>query len=143
MIQNILVVIGLIAVLLLLPRWVRRWRSPSQTWIETDQLGRLEDVLVVDVRGPAEFNGPLGHIPGALNIPVDEINKRLEELERGKQHPIVLVCKTDRRSTTASTILRERGFGETLVLRGGMEKWSQEGREIDSSGDVTAGPAAN
>lgn len=104
------------------------------SWIEPGDLGdRLAGSgapIVIDVRGPDEFTGPLGHIPDAHNMPVGNLPERLRELGSLKDKEIVLVCRTDRRSGASSAVLREAGFRNVQVLRGGMERWNQEGRAI-------------
>jgi rhodanese-related sulfurtransferase len=52
--------------------------------------------IVIDVRGPDEFSGPLGHIAGAKNVPVGELAHRLHELTACKDRSVVLVCRTDK-----------------------------------------------
>ncbi len=103
-------------------------RSPAGAvaWLETDELSALLNAasppLVVDVRGPGEFSGPLGHIDGALNIPLDQLPTRTAEIPGG-QRPVVLVCHTDRRSAAAAEYLRQAGVPDIAVLRGGMVAW--------------------
>jgi rhodanese-related sulfurtransferase len=77
---------------------------------------------VIDVRGADEFTGPLGHIDGARNVPLPELSAHLPELI-GHDRPLVLVCKTDRRSSAAAEQLRTAGAADVAVLRGGMERW--------------------
>ena len=107
------------------------------SWIEPSDLGgRLAGSgapIVIDVRGPDEFTGPLGHIPDAHNMPVGMLPEQLRELGPLKDKEIVLVCRTDRRSGASSTMLRKAGFRNVQVLRGGMERWNQEGRAITGS----------
>ena len=109
-------------------RWFRR-SPPPPDWIEPADLAtRLpEDAspLVLDVRGPDEFDGPLGHITGAINLPLNELPSRLTELV-SQSRPIVVVCKTDRRSSMAAQQLRKAGMPNVSVLRGGMEQWRAE-----------------
>src|SRR5579862_2714678 len=92
-------------------------------WIEPGELrrriGRGEVPLVVDVRGPDEFDGPLGHIEGALNIPLAALAARHGELAR-VGGPILLVCLTDKRSSQAAAELAAAGIRDVAVLRGGM-----------------------
>lgn len=118
-----------------LARWVRRWWPQAEAWIEARELEQRlaggEAVLVADVRAPDEFEGPLGHIPGARNIPIDDVRERIEEFEPARRRPIVLVCKTDRRSATGAQLLRARGFLDVRVLRGGMVEWNQEGLTVE------------
>jgi rhodanese-related sulfurtransferase len=100
--------------------------AASSDWIEADALSaRLAGnpaPLVIDVRGPDEFIGPLGHIAGATNVPLAELEARISELT-GRDRPLVLVCKTDRRSSVAAQQLRAAGAADVAVLRGGMERW--------------------
>jgi rhodanese-related sulfurtransferase len=78
-----LLALGLLAAIALLPRLIGRLRR-SFAWIETNELKRPLDsgeaVTVIDVRGPDEFTGPLGHIATARNIPVAELSGRLTNL---------------------------------------------------------------
>jgi rhodanese-related sulfurtransferase len=109
----------------LMSRWFRR-SPPRPSWIEPAALaGRLAQdtaLLVLDVRGPDEFAGPLGHIEGATNLPLNELPAHLPDLAR-ENRPIVLVCKTDRRSSLAAQQLQQVGLSDVAVLRGGMERW--------------------
>jgi rhodanese-related sulfurtransferase len=112
--------------------WFRR-SSPAPSWIEAHDLAKRlsADValLVLDVRGPEEFIGPLGHITGAMNLPLDELPGHLTELTDDGR-PIVVVCKTDRRSSVAAQCLRDAGSPSVSVLRGGMEQWRALGLPV-------------
>ena len=81
--------------------------------------------LIVDVREPNEFDGPLGHIDGAINVPLAQLPAASEDLGACAP-PVVVVCRTDKRSARAAGILRARGVENVRVLRGGMEAWSKE-----------------
>ena len=130
-----LIALAVLAAVAFLPRLVRRSRGGGEPqWIEVEELaGRLRNganVTVIDVRGRDEFRGPLGHITGALNLPVGELPNRLMEIKALKDRPIILVCRTDKRSANAAASLRDAGFRDVSVLRGGMEQWKQSpGRE--------------
>jgi uncharacterized membrane protein YdjX (TVP38/TMEM64 family)/rhodanese-related sulfurtransferase len=129
-----LLALGLLAAIALLPRL-----RGSFVWIEANDLKRrldsAEGVAVIDVRGPDEFTGPLGHIATARNIPVAEIGGRLAELAGLERAPIVLVCRTDKRSAAAAQTLRAAGFEQVGVLRRGMEQWSQGGLPVEGCTD--------
>ena len=88
----------------LLSRWFRR-APTAPSWIEPLALAtRLEQdasLLVLDVRGPDEFTGPLGRIREARNLPLNELPAHLPDLVRDDR-PVVVVCKTDRRSSMAA-----------------------------------------
>jgi rhodanese-related sulfurtransferase len=110
----------------LLARLFGRVPTEAFTWVETDELSTLLNAasppLVIDVRGPEEFTGPLGQIEAAQNIPLDQIASRTADL-LSQQRPLVLVCHTDRRSAAAAEQLRRAGGSNVAVLRGGMVAW--------------------
>jgi rhodanese-related sulfurtransferase len=102
---------------------------PEPVWVDVVGLRAQlagEEPLVLDVRGPDEFAGPLGHIEGALNIPLPELAARQAELT-GAGRPIVCVCLTDKRSAAAAAQLAAAGVDNVSVLRGGMKAWREAG----------------
>src|SRR5262252_8085564 len=138
-----LIALALLAAITFLPRLVRRLRGQEQPkWIEVDELASLlkegagPGVALIDVRGADEFTGPLGHIADAANLPVGELPKRLAEINALKDRPVILVCRTDKRSATAAALLRDAGFRDVGVLRGGMEQWHQKGLPVDRHADL-------
>jgi rhodanese-related sulfurtransferase len=70
-----------------------------------------ERPLLVDVRTPQEFSG--GHVPGAVNVPVDELRSRLAELPRDRQ--IAAYCQVGQRGYLATRILLQEGFSAVNV----------------------------
>lgn len=66
----------------------------------------MNQQTIVDVRTPAEFMG--GHVVGSINIPLQEIQQRLEELKQLPK-PIVLCCASGNRSGQATSFLRSQG----------------------------------
>ena len=130
-----LMALGLLAAIAILPRLIGRLRGNALTWVEASELkqrlDRGEAVAVVDVRGPDEFTGPLGHIADAMNLPLGELPGRLTEINTLKDRPVVLVCRTDKRSATAAAMLRASGFSQVSVLRRGMEQWGEAGFPVD------------
>jgi NADPH-dependent 2,4-dienoyl-CoA reductase/sulfur reductase-like enzyme/peroxiredoxin family protein/rhodanese-related sulfurtransferase/TusA-related sulfurtransferase len=85
-------------------------------WYAEDFPARTADGVVLDVRGAGDFE--VGHVPGALNIPLHEIRSRVKELPAGK--PIYLYCKVGFRSYLALRALRQRGH-EVKTLAGGFD----------------------
>jgi uncharacterized membrane protein YdjX (TVP38/TMEM64 family)/rhodanese-related sulfurtransferase len=138
-----LLALGLLAAVVLLPRLVGRKRK-SLAWIEANELKRRLDsgeaVTVVDVRGPDEFTGSFGHIACARNIPVGELGGRLAELAGLERAPLVLVCRTDKRSAAAAQTLHTAGFTQVTVLRRGMEQWSEAGLPVEGRAIEAAAP---
>ena len=89
--------LALLALVALLPGFVRRRRggATAPTTISAQELQRKlqagEPVCVLDVRNPDEFHGPLGHIQGAVSIPIDQLPARLAELDEWRSRPLVPV----------------------------------------------------
>ena len=133
-----LLALGLLAAIVFLPRLFSRLKTAETGWIEADDLDRQiksgKDLTIIDVRGGDEFIGPLGHIPSALNIPLGEIPLRLTEINARMDQPVILVCKTDKRSAQAAKLLGNASFQDLQVLRGGMEQWNRNGFEIINVG---------
>jgi len=130
-VRNSLLALGLLALVAFLPRLIRRVRRTGPHWLDVRelqaQLDRREQLLVLDVRGPDEFVGPLGHIPASVNIPVSDLAARMSELEPAKGRRVAIVCRTDKRSATAAELLIEARFTDVAIVRGGMEQWQREG----------------
>ena len=126
--------LGVLAMVAFLPRLFRRFRTREPRWIESDELQRRlavgDSVMLLDVRQPDEFTAPPGHLPGAVNVPLAELADRTADLGRRKQ-PIVLVCKTDRRSARAAAELSAAGVKDVAVLRGGTDGWHQRGLTLE------------
>lgn len=92
------------------------WEVQPQ-WLEE----HLSEVQIVDVREPAEFNGPLGHVPGAKLLPLGTLGESTAELS--KERPIVAVCRSGARSAQATVLLGKAGFSKVANLSGGMLRW--------------------
>ena len=73
---------------------------------------------LIDVREPDEFTGELGHIEGAELVPLAELEKHAASWD--KKRPLVMVCRSGRRSLTAANALIDQGFEQVMNLRGGM-----------------------
>ena len=129
LIQKILLAVALLALVAFLPRLIARLREgPMLSVTELKQkLDAGQDLLVLDVRTAADFVGEQGHIPGARNIALEELPARLEELLDYEEKPVLLVCRTDRRSARAADILAANGFADVHVVRGGMTDWNAQG----------------
>jgi glyoxylase-like metal-dependent hydrolase (beta-lactamase superfamily II)/rhodanese-related sulfurtransferase len=98
-------------------------------WLEE----HLAEVQVVDVREPVEFNGALGHIPGARLIPLGALAARAAELAR--ERPVVTVCRAGARSAQASVLLRGAGFAKVANLAGGMLRWRAQRFAVEGGAD--------
>ncbi|MER7485099.1 rhodanese-like domain-containing protein [Streptomyces sp. NPDC126497] len=89
---------------------------------------RLHELTVVDVRTPGEYAG--GHLPGALNIPLDQIQRALPDLRHAADHgDLLVVCASGARSENARRILAENGV-TAATLSGGTGAWAADGHEL-------------
>jgi rhodanese-related sulfurtransferase len=81
--------------------------------------------LLVDVRTPEEFAS--GHIPGAVNIPLQELEGRLAEVPTDS--PVVVYCRSGNRSAQAADLLQEAGYTQIYDL-GGIAAWQAQGLPV-------------
>ena len=87
--------------------------------IEAHRLVENAGALLVDVRTPEEFAA--GHLPGAVNIPLDQLPKRFDEIGR-PDRPVVVYCRSGMRSRIARRQFETAGF-ETVHDLGAMSTW--------------------
>lgn len=102
------------------------WELQPQ-WLEE----HLEDVEIIDVREPDEFNGILGHIPGASLVPLGDLVTRVKESDHSR--PIVTVCRAGGRSAQATVLLRREGFDDVANLAGGMLRWRAQRLPVEGT----------
>ncbi|MEM2203444.1 MAG: rhodanese-like domain-containing protein [Sulfolobales archaeon] len=84
--------------------------------------------LILDVRNQSEYK--LGHLYGAILIPVYELESRIGELQKYKNDPIIVYSKNDSRSQIASQILASHGFTKVYNMLGGIMAWIKAGYPI-------------
>jgi glyoxylase-like metal-dependent hydrolase (beta-lactamase superfamily II)/rhodanese-related sulfurtransferase len=92
--------------------------------IRPDWVARhMDELFVLDVRSPGEFEGELGRLQGAHLIPLDQLRGRLDEVPRDR--PVVAVCQSGRRSAMAAEILLKSGYEKVANVAGGLIQWSR------------------
>ena len=89
---------------------------------EALQLINHRGAFVLDVREPKEFAG--GHLLNAKSSPLGKLRERIGELERHRDKPIVVVCRSGNRSATACAMLGREGFA-AYNLSGGVMAWQK------------------
>lgn len=98
--------------------------------VSTAEATRLinDDALVLDVREDKEWAE--GHIPNARHIPMAQLSKRLAELDKLKDKPIVVSCRSGYRSASVCRTLKKNGFENVHNLAGGILAWEQAGLPV-------------
>ena len=101
----------------------------AQSTVKSISVSQLRDdmksdssLVVLDVRTPQELSGPLGKIDGVINIPLQVLDQRMNELEKYKDWKIAVICRTGHRSGIASEMLAKKGYNVENVL-GGMTEY--------------------
>lgn len=82
--------------------------------------------ILIDVRSPNEFKA--GHLPKAKNIPLGDLNNKLESIPKDK--PVILVCWSGSRSASATRSLLKAGYENVLNLKGGTMRWQMQGKPL-------------
>lgn len=80
-----------------------------------------ENAVIVDIRPKKEW--ATGHITNAKHIPLTEFDKRMDELSKFKQRPVIVVCNLGQSSGTITRKLKAEGFENAVRLSGGMSEW--------------------
>lgn len=101
---------------------------------EVDNAGAMQlinhkNALVLDVREETEFK--TGHIRGAKLLPLGKLKERIGELERYREQPIVVVCRSGHRSASACALLGNREFGLAYNLSGGLMAWQKSDLPVE------------
>jgi len=96
---------------------------------QTVQLLNRENGVVVDVCEPKEFS--TGHIPNAVNLPLSSLKNRLPDLQKYKDKPIIVSCRTGNRSLKGAVMLRKHGFATVYTLAGGLQGWERDNLPVE------------
>jgi len=93
------------------------YKAPTITASEAKKLKK--NAFFVDVRTEREFGS--GHIPGARNIPLNQLGKRIAEIP--KEARVIVVCQSGSRSAKGTMKLLKSGYSQVFSLKGGMSAW--------------------
>jgi rhodanese-related sulfurtransferase len=95
------------------------------------QLINRERAVVVDVSEADEF--ATGHITGARNVPVNDLDRRLPEVVKNKGVPLILVCSTGARAQRCAAKAKALGYEKAVVLGGGLRAWKEANLPVEKS----------
>lgn len=107
-------------------RLTRKYRALPPA--EAVRVMNQEGSLVLDVREDNEISG--GRIGGARHIPLGVLKQRLGDIERFKEAPVVVYCRTGARSAVAASQLVAAGFMDVTNLQGGIQAWQSAGLPV-------------
>jgi rhodanese-related sulfurtransferase len=129
--QNLLLMaVALVSGMMLLwPYLKNRAGGASIGTLQATLLINKEDAQIVDVRDEAEFAA--GHLLNARNIPLAQLEKRIAELAKLKDKPLILSCASGSRSGVALALLKKNGFTRAFNLQGGVAAWQQAGLPLE------------
>jgi rhodanese-related sulfurtransferase len=97
--------------------------------LEATRLMNQPGALVLDVREAAEFAA--GHLPRARHIPLGELAKRVDEIAKFKDKPVIVTCRSGARSGSACRTLKAAGFSNVHNLKGGVPAWEQASLPVE------------
>jgi rhodanese-related sulfurtransferase len=84
--------------------------------------------VVVDVREDKEMAD--GSIINAIHIPLGDLKNQIKKIEKYKEKPVIVVCRSGMRSASAASILRKEGFQQVHNMRGGIMAWQKDGMPL-------------
>jgi len=134
LIQKALLALALLAVVSFLPRLIGKLRKGAMVDITylKQRLDNNEDLLLLDVRTAEDYVGEQGHVAGSKLIPLEELEQRMDELGEYLEKPVIIICRTDRKSAKAAQLLAQKGFADVHVARMGMTDWIKKGYTIEN-----------
>jgi rhodanese-related sulfurtransferase len=126
-----LLLIALVSGALLMWPGIAKSARPGVSPEGAVQLMNREKAVVVDVCEADEF--ATGHVKGARNVPVNQIEQRLPEVVKNKALPVILVCATGARAQRALGTAKNLGYEKAVVLGGGLRAWKEANLPVEKA----------
>lgn len=120
-------VLGIIAVLGIF-FLMRQLQAADGIDVTEAQKMNQNGALLLDVREPGEYAS--GHAPNAVLIPLGQLGSRMQEITAYKDKPVAVMCRSGRRSASATKQLAEAGFSQVKNVNGGIMAWEQAGLPV-------------
>lgn len=89
--------------------------------LEATQLLNHEDAVLLDVREPQEYQE--GYLLNSIRIPLGTLADKAATLEKHRERPIIVVCRSGNRSAQAARLLKQQGYQTVYNLSGGLHAW--------------------
>jgi rhodanese-related sulfurtransferase len=124
-----LILLALVSGAMLLAPLVKGGTGGTLSAANAVQLINREKGVVIDVCEPDEFAA--GHVNGARNVPLGELQERLPSIVKNKALPVILVCAKGPRAQRAEGIARKLGYPRAQALAGGMKAWREANLPVE------------
>ena len=95
------------------------------------QLINRERAVLVDVREPEEF--ATGHMIGAKNVPLNQLDEKLASTVKNKTVPLLLVCATGARAQRAVAMAKKLGYEQAQAVAGGLKAWKEANLPVEKA----------
>ncbi|MCR6477662.1 rhodanese-like domain-containing protein [Variovorax sp. ZS18.2.2] len=95
------------------------------------QLINRERAVLVDVREPEEF--ATGHMIGAKNVPLNQLDEKLASTVKNKNVPLLLVCATGARAQRAVAMAKKLGYEQAQAVAGGLKAWKDANLPVEKA----------
>ena len=95
------------------------------------QLINRERAVVVDVGETEEF--ALGHVGGAKNVPLNQLEQRLPEVVKNKTVPLIVMCATGARAARGAAMAKKLGYDKAQALAGGLKAWKEANLPVEKA----------
>jgi rhodanese-related sulfurtransferase len=89
--------------------------------LEATQLLNHQDAVLLDVREPQEYQD--GFLPNSIRIPLGSLSEKAAQLDKHRERPIIIVCRSGNRSAHAVRMLKKMGYETVYNLGGGLHAW--------------------
>ena len=110
---------------------VRGANAGSLTAQGAVQLINRERAVVVDVREPEEYAA--GHVTGAKNVPLNQLDEKLAAAVKNKSVPLLLICATGGRAQRAVAMAKKLGYEQAQAVAGGLKSWKEANLPIEKA----------
>lgn len=126
-----LILLALVSGAMLLVPMLQAGRRGGLSTAMAVQLINREKAVVIDVCGAAEY--ATGHVVGARNVPLEELETRLPGVVKNKALPLVLVCASGARAQRAVAVAHKLGYANAQALSGGLKGWADAGMPVEKA----------
>lgn len=126
-----LILLALVSGALLVAPMLKAGAQGGLTAAMAVQLINREKAVIIDVCGADEYSA--GHVVGAKNVPLDDLEARLPVVVKNKALPLIMVCASGARAARAAAVAQKLGYANAQVLAGGIKAWSAAGMPVEKA----------